>query len=174
MATLQDILNSIKTSGTNIVGGAKSLYDNPSKLFFARPSPFLKQFTTDEQINKIGSSGGKRALGMSFLDFLASPKDKGYGSFMPYAFQSLVRTGIPTAQGYYDQYDKSIMDSLNYSKLVQDLELDKYKALPENYRNYQLMQGDPNFNQYQFLKDIGTGDMKEFLFSQKNADITIK
>jgi len=166
---IQNITAGAGKIGTGVNKLTGGVFDDPSKLFFTQPSPFLSSAVTPEQSQQIGKQSAKRGAGMAFLDFLATPKNKNYGSAVPYALQSFVRSGIPTAQATYNAYDKSIMDSFQLQKLLQDMQLDKIKALPEGYRTYQMMQQDPEgFGAYQFSKDMFTPDIKEFTFAEKN------
>lgn len=156
----------IGTGFNKLTGG---IMDQPSKLFFSQPSPFLSSAVTPDQLSGISKEAFKRGGGMTLLDFLATPKNQGYGSALPYLFQSFTRSGVPTSQATFNTYDKSIMDSFQLQKLLQDMQLDKIKALPEGYRTYQMMQQDPEgFGAYQMAKDMFTNDIKEFTFAEKN------
>jgi len=153
----------------------------PNNIFMAEPSPFLKRVLGPDQLSELNKQSQIRGGLNTIIDFLATPKNQNLGGPFPYALQSYIRSGVPSAGSVYGQYDKAIMDQLNLNKIIQDMdlaqknyELNKYKAIPEEVRSFGAMYGEDgqltSFGQWKMLKDFATTDTKNFMFSKNNED----
>lgn len=151
----------------------------PNNIFMAEPSPFLKRVLGPDQLSELNKQSQIRGGLNTIIDFLATPKNQNLGGPFPYALQSYMRSGVPSAGSVYGQYDKAIMDQLNLNKIIQDMdlaqknyEINKYKAIPEEVRAFGSMYGEDGqltgFGQWKMLKDFATTDTKNFMFSQNN------
>lgn len=110
---------------------------NLPNLFMANTGA-LKGVLDTSQLQQLQNEATKRAGIMTGLGLLAMPKNRGYGSFLPYAAQSYLQFGVPTAQGVVQTAQQSFQTQLDLAKAIQDAQTKQYELVPSDYREYML------------------------------------
>lgn len=110
---------------------------NLPNLFMANTGA-LRGVLDTSQMQQLQNEATKRAALMTGLGLLAMPKNRGYGSFLPYAAQSYLQFGVPTAQGVVQTAQQSFQTQLDLAKAIQEAQTKQYELVPSDYREYML------------------------------------
>ena len=132
---------------------------NRSLPFFQKTDPFLASIIGDkgaEQISKQGTGAGILDFGLTYA--LTGRPEVAYAK------------AVNTAGAYSDKRKKSIFDMIDYNKKMKEYGLMDYNALPNEYKVFGAMQGNPAFANYMYAKDLFTKEMKEFEYNKTNKD----
>jgi len=127
-----DFLKDIFGTGTNIFGAGSNIDTDAYKQ-----AGLLNQ----EDIDKAGNQSLMRGLLGSAVGYLAQPKDKGYGSSIPYIFKG-VQTGMQEAQKPYNNLTSNIEQT---RKLQEYTEAEEQE---QRMKQFRAGYGKPNASKF--------------------------
>jgi hypothetical protein len=181
MAGLLDFFNTAggydpnTMNATNTQGGM-----NLPNLFMTQPG-LANAFMTPEQQQALQSQATKRGLLTGALTYLATPKNLGLGSAVPYLSKAYLG-GMQGAQGTYDVASKNLTDMMTLQKLGRQIELQGMTGgeKAQNYLNkaQEALSKDPNnpalkaavINAQNQLKKETTFAPPNIIFQQESAE----
>lgn len=184
MAGLLDFFNTAggydpnTMNATNTQGGM-----NLPNLFMTQPG-LANAFMTPEQQQALQSQATKRGLLTGALTYLATPKNLGLGSAVPYLSKAYLG-GMQGAQSTYDVASKNLTDMMTLQKLGRQIELQGMTA-GEKAQNYLdqsrlALSKDPENpilqervkNAQEQLKKSVTHKPSEVIFQQEKAEAAV-
>jgi len=119
-------------------------------IFGARQPEILSGILTSDQQEKLRKQSLLQGLLGAGATYLATPKNLGAGSALPYIGKAFLG-GMQSSQGVYNTALENEMNKLKIAKEQRDAVLDVQKALPTDVREYEyaVKQGyKGNFNEY--------------------------
>lgn len=128
--------NAVPTAGQQPQTGTSQGINLPN-LFMANTGA-LRGVLTDPQLQTLQNEATKRAALMTGLGLFAMPRNRGYGSALPYLAQSYLQFGVPAAQGVVGTAQQAFKTQLDLAKAVQDAQTKQYELVPADYREYML------------------------------------
>lgn len=132
------------SSATNVKPGMFNM--NMPNLFMTEPG-YANAFLTDEQKQQLQNQATKKGLLTGALTYLATPKNLGLGTPVPYLAKAYLG-GMQGAQGTYDTATKNLSDMLTLQKLGKQIELQGMTAGEKAQRYYNevaaRLSQDPN------------------------------
>jgi hypothetical protein len=116
-------------------------------IFGARQPEYLGGLLTTDQQEKLKNQALLSGLIGAGATYLATPKNQGYGSPLPYLAKSYLG-GMQASQGVYNTATENEMNKLKIQKELRDAQLDYLKALPTDVREFQYATENPKFLEY--------------------------
>lgn len=132
-----------------VTSGLGNLFSGMN-IFGARQPEYLGGLLTTDQQEKLKNQALISGLIGAGATYLATPKNQGYGSALPYIAKSYLG-GMQASQGAYNAATENEMNKLKIQKEQRDALLDFQKAIPNDIREYEyaVKQGyGGTFNQY--------------------------
>lgn len=126
----------VPTANQQTQTGATQGFNLPN-LFMANTGA-LRGVLNQPQLQTLQNEATKRAALMTGLGLFAMPRNRGYGSALPYLAQSYLQFGVPTAQGVVGTAQQAFKTQLDLAKAVQDAQTKQYELVPSDYREYLL------------------------------------
>lgn len=99
-------------------------------IFGARQPEYLGGLLTTDQQEKLKNQALLSGLIGAGATYLATPKNQGYGSPLPYLAKSYLG-GMQASQGVYNTATENEMNKLKIQKELRDAQLDYLKAIPD-------------------------------------------
>jgi len=132
-------------SGMNIFGARLPDYLTGTPAQGETPAvPGLLNQAQQEKLQNQALLSGLIGAGATYL---ATPKNQGYGSPLPYLAKSYLG-GMQASQGVYNTATENEMNKLKIQKELRDAQLDYLKALPTDVREFQYATENPKFLEY--------------------------
>jgi hypothetical protein len=116
-------------------------------IFGARQPEYLSGLLTSTQQEQLKNQALLSGLIGAGATYLATPKNQGYGSPIPYLAKSYLG-GMQASQGAFNTATENEMNKLKIQKELRDAQLDYLKALPTDVREFQFAQENPQFLEY--------------------------
>lgn len=128
-----------------------ALFDELPNLFLTQKPEYLKGLlnadmaqTGVDKYKQLEQQSNISGLLNTFVNYIAQPKNQGYGSIIPYAAKSYL-AGTAGAQGVYDTKTKNVLDALNIAKTTKQIEMEGMTDLDKLvYNRKKLEATDPN------------------------------
>lgn len=121
-----------------------ALFDELPNLFLTQKPEYLQGLLGAEKYKQLEQQSNISGLLNTFVNFVAQPKNQGYGSIIPYAAKSYL-AGTSGAQGVYDTKAKNVVDALNVAKTTKQIEMEGMTDLDKLiYNRNRLAKEDPN------------------------------
>jgi hypothetical protein len=128
-----------------------ALFDELPNLFLTQKPEYLKGLlnadiaqTGVDKYKQLENQSNISGLLNTFVNYIAQPKNQGYGSIIPYAAKSYL-AGTAGAQGVYDTKTKNVLDALNIAKTTKQIEMEGMTELDKLiYNRKRLQETDPN------------------------------
>lgn len=117
---------------------------NGMNIFGARQPEYLGGLLTTDQQEKLKNQALLSGLIGAGATYLATPKNQGYGSPLPYLAKSYLG-GMQASQGVYNTATENEMNKLKIQKELRDAQLDYLKAIPTDIREFEYGQQNPEF-----------------------------
>ena len=129
-------------SGMNIFGARLPDYITGTPAQGETPAiPGLLNQAQQEKLQNQALLSGILGAGATYL---ATPKNQGYGSALPYIAKSYLG-GMQASQGAYNAATENEMNKLKIQKELRDAQLDYLKAIPTDIREFEYGQKNPEF-----------------------------
>lgn len=141
--------NPTNTLATQVNPSSGGFFDGIN-IFGARQPEILSGILTQDQQDKLRKQSLLQGLLGAGATYLATPKNLGAGSALPYIGKAFLG-GMQSSQGVYNTALENEMNKLKIAKEQRDALLDVQKALPTDVREYEyaVKQGyKGNFNEY--------------------------
>ena len=135
------------SSLTNPVTSGLSNLFSGMNIFGARQPEYLGGLLTTDQQEKLKNQALLSGLIGTAATYLATPKNLGAGSALPYLGKAYLG-GMQASQGAYNAATENAMNTLKIQKEFRDAQLDYLKALPTDVREFQFAQENPQFLEY--------------------------
>jgi hypothetical protein len=120
-----------------------ALFDELPNLFLTQKPEYLQGLLGAEKYKKLEQQSNISGLLNTFVNFVAQPKNQGYGSIIPYAARSYL-AGTSGAQNVYDTRTKNVLDALNVAKTTKQIEMEGMTELDKLiYNRKRLQETDP-------------------------------
>ena len=146
MAGILDYFNTAGGYDPNTMNTTNTQGMNLPNLFMTQPG-LANAFMTPEQQQQLQNQATKRGLLTGALTYLATPKNLGLGSAVPYLSKAYLG-GMQGAQGTYDVASKNLTDMMTLQKLGRQIELQGMTSgeKAQNYLNKaeEALRKDPN------------------------------
>jgi hypothetical protein len=121
-----------------------ALFDELPNLFLTQKPEYLQGLLGAEKYKQLEQQSNISGLLNTFVNFVAQPKNQGYGSIIPYAARSYL-AGTSGAQNVYDARTKNVLDALNVAKTTKQIEMEGMTDLDKLiYNRDRLFKADPN------------------------------
>lgn len=128
-----------------------ALFDELPNLFLTQKPEYLKGLlnadmakTGVDKYQQLQNQSNISGLLNTFVNYIAQPKNQGYGSIIPYAAKSYL-AGTTGAQNVYDTKTKNVLDALNITKTSKQIEMEGMTDLDKLiYNRKRLQETDPN------------------------------
>lgn len=121
-----------------------ALFDELPNLFLTQKPEYLQGLLGAEKYKQLEQQSNISGLLNTFVNFVAQPKNQGYGSIIPYAARSYL-AGTSGAQGVYDTKTKNVLDALNIAKTTKQIEMEGMTDLDKLVFNRKKLEAtDPN------------------------------
>jgi len=138
--------NEANTLAAPINNGNSGWFDGMN-IFGARQPEILSGILTSDQQDKLRKQSLLQGLLGAGATYLATPKNLGAGSALPYIGKAFLG-GMQSSQGVYNTALENEMNKLKIAKEQRDAVLDVQKALPTDVREFQFAQTEPKFLEY--------------------------
>ena len=120
-----------------------ALFDELPNVFLTQKPEYLQGLLGAEKYKQLEQQSNISGLLNTFVNFVAQPKNQGYGSIIPYAAKSYL-AGTSGAQGVYDTKTKNVLDALNIAKTTKQIEMEGMTEFDKLvYNRAKLAQVDP-------------------------------
>ena len=120
-----------------------ALFDELPNVFLTQKPEYLQGLLGAEKYKQLENQSNISGLLNTFVNYIAQPKNQGYGSIIPYAAKSYL-AGTAGAQGVYDTKTKNVLDALNIAKTTKQIEMEGMTDLDKLvYNRAKLAQADP-------------------------------
>jgi hypothetical protein len=120
-----------------------ALFDELPNLFLTQKPEYLQGLLGAEKYKQLENQSNISGLLNTFVNFVAQPKNQGYGSIIPYAARSYL-AGTSGAQNVYDTRTKNVLDALNVAKTTKQIEMEGMTELDKLiYNRKRLQETDP-------------------------------
>jgi hypothetical protein len=120
-----------------------ALFDELPNLFLTQKPEYLQGLLGAEKYKQLEQQSNISGLLNTFVNFVAQPKNQGYGSIIPYAAKSYL-AGTSGAQNVYDTRTKNVLDALNVAKTTKQIEMEGMTELDKLiYNRGKLAELDP-------------------------------
>lgn len=137
-----------------VTSGLGNLFSGMN-IFGARQPEYLGGLLTTDQQEKLKNQALISGLIGAGATYLATPKNQGYGSALPYIAKSYLG-GMQASQGAYNAATENEMNKLKIQKELRDAQLDYLKAIPPDIREFQFGLENPDyFKRQEKLKLLG-------------------
>ena len=121
-----------------------ALFDELPNVFLTQKPDYLQGLLGAEKYKQLENQANISGLLNTFVNYIAQPKNQGYGSILPYAAKSYL-AGTAGAQGVYDTKAKNVLDALNVAKTTKQIEMEGMTELDKLiYNRKRLAETDPN------------------------------
>lgn len=121
-----------------------ALFDELPNVFLTQKPEYLQGLLGAEKYKQLEQQSNISGLLNTFVNFVAQPKNQGYGSIIPYAAKSYL-AGTSGAQNVYDTRTKNVLDALNVAKTTKQIEMEGMTDLDKLiYNRKRLQETDPN------------------------------
>ena len=121
-----------------------ALFDELPNVFLTQKPEYLQGLLGAEKYKQLEKQSNISGLLNTFVNFVAQPKNQGYGSIIPYAAKSYL-AGTSGAQGVYDTKTKNVLDALNIAKTTKQIEMEGMTDLDKLvFNRKKLQETDPN------------------------------
>lgn len=121
-----------------------ALFDELPNVFLTQKPEYLQGLLGAEKYKQLEQQSNISGLLNTFVNFVAQPKNQGYGSIIPYAARSYL-AGTSGAQGVYDTRTKNVLDALNIAKTTKQIEMEGMTDLDKLvFNRKKLQETDPN------------------------------
>jgi len=121
-----------------------ALFDELPNLFLTQKPDYLQGLLGAEKYKQLENQANISGLLNTFINYIAQPKNQGYGSIIPYAAKSYL-AGTAGAQSVYDTKAKNVVDALNVAKTTKQIEIEGMTELDKLiYNRNRLAKEDPN------------------------------
>jgi len=121
-----------------------ALFDELPNLFLTQKPDYLQGLLGNEKYKQLENQANISGLLNTFINYIAQPKNQGYGSIIPYAAKSYL-AGTAGAQSVYDTKAKNVVDALNVAKTTKQIEMEGMTELDKLiYNRNRLAKEDPN------------------------------
>jgi hypothetical protein len=121
-----------------------ALFDELPNVFLTQKPEYLQGLLGAEKYKQLEQQSNISGLLNTFVNFVAQPKNQGYGSIIPYAAKSYL-AGTSGAQGVYDTKTKNVLDALNIAKTTKQIEMEGMTELDKLvFNRKKLQETDPN------------------------------
>lgn len=121
-----------------------ALFDELPNIFLTQKPDYLQGLLGAEKYKQLENQANISGLLNTFVNYVATPKNQGYGSVVPYLAKSYL-TGTAGAQGVYDTKAKNVIDALNVAKTTKQIEMEGMTDLDKLiYNRNRLAKEDPN------------------------------
>jgi hypothetical protein len=121
-----------------------ALFDELPNVFLTQKPEYLQGLLGAEKYKQLENQANISGLLNTFVNYIATPKNQGYGSILPYAAKSYL-AGTAGAQGVYDTKTKNVLDALNVAKTTKQIEMEGMTDLDKLiYNRKRLQETDPN------------------------------
>ena len=121
-----------------------ALFDELPNLFLTQKPEYLQGLLGAEKYKQLEQQSNISGLLNTFVNYIAQPKNQGYGSIIPYAAKSYL-AGTSGAQGVYDTKTKNVLDALNIAKTTKQIEMEGMTELDKLvFNRKKLQETDPN------------------------------
>ena len=159
-------------SGMNIFGA--KLPDYLTGLPAQGDTPAVPGLLTADQQEKLKNQALLSGLIGAGATYLATPKNQGYGSALPYIAKSYLG-GMQASQGAYNAATEAEMNKLKIQKELRDAQLDYLKAVPTDIREYEYALKNPAFAEYvKSMKRAGATNVVTNVSNKEFASNVIK
>ena len=120
-----------------------ALFDELPNVFLTQKPEYLQGLLGAEKYKQLENQANISGLLNTFVNYIAQPKNQGYGSIIPYAAKSYL-AGTAGAQGVYDTKTKNVLDALNVAKTTKQIEMEGMTELDKLiYNRKRLQETDP-------------------------------
>lgn len=121
-----------------------ALFDELPNIFLTQKPDYLQGLLGAEKYKQLENQANISGLLNTFVNYIAQPKNQGYGSAIPYLAKSYL-AGTAGAQGVYDTKAKNVVDALNVAKTTKQIEMEGMTELDKLiYNRKRLAETDPN------------------------------
>jgi hypothetical protein len=159
-------------SGMNIFGA--KLPDYLTGIPAQGETPAVAGLLSQAQQEKLQNQALLSGLIGAGATYLATPRNQGYGSALPYIAKSYLG-GMQASQGAYNAATESEMNKLKIQKELRDAELDRLKAVPTDIREYEYALKNPAFAEYvKNMKRAGATNVVTNVSNKEFASNAIK
>jgi len=159
-------------SGMNIFGA--KLPDYLTGTPAQGETPAVPGLLTADQQEKLRNQALLSGLIGAGATYLATPKNQGYGSALPYIAKSYLG-GMQASQGAYNAATEAEMNKLKIQKELRDAQLDYLKAIPNDIREFEYGQKNPEFfARQEKLKRAGATNVVTNVANKEFASNVIK
>lgn len=132
------------SSLTNPVTSGLSNLFSGMNIFGARQPEYLGGLLTTDQQEKLKNQALLSGLIGTAATYLATPKNLGAGSALPYLGKAYLG-GMQASQGIYNAATENEMNKLKIQKELRDAQLDYLKAIPAEIRQFEYGVQNPEF-----------------------------
>jgi hypothetical protein len=147
---------------------------NGMNVFGARQPEYLGGLLTTDQQQQLKNQALLSGLIGAGATYLATPKNQGYGSPLPYLAKSYLG-GMQASQGVYNTATENEMNKLKIQKELRDAQLDYLKAIPTDIREFEYGQQNPAFfARQEKLKRAGATNVVTNVSNKEFASNVIK
>jgi len=154
-------------SGMNIFGA--KLPDYLTGIPAQGETPAVAGLLSQAQQEKLQNQALLSGLIGAGATYLATPRNQGYGSALPYIAKSYLG-GMQASQGAYNAATESEMNKLKIQKELRDAELDRLKAVPTDIREYEYALKNPAFAEY--VKNMKRAGATNVVTNVSNKEFT--
>ena len=127
-----------------------ALFDELPNIFLTQKPDYLQGLlnadmakTGVDKYKQLEQQANISGLLNTFVNYIAQPKNQGYGSIIPYAAKSYL-AGAAGAQNVYDTKAKNVLDALNVAKTTKQIEMEGMTELDKLiYNRKRLQETDP-------------------------------
>jgi len=154
-------------SGLNIFGA--KLPDYLTGIPAQGETPAVAGLLSQAQQEKLQNQALLSGLIGAGATYLATPRNQGYGSALPYIAKSYLG-GMQASQGAYNAATESEMNKLKIQKELRDAELDRLKAVPTDIREYEYALKNPAFAEY--VKNMKRAGATNVVTNVSNKEFT--
>ena len=132
------------SSLTNPVTSGLSNLFSGMNIFGARQPEYLGGLLTTDQQEKLKNQALLSGLIGTAATYLATPKNLGAGSALPYLGKAYLG-GMQASQGIYNAATENEMNKLKIQKELRDAQLDYLKAIPAEIRQFEYGVQNPEY-----------------------------
>jgi hypothetical protein len=126
-----------------VTSGLGNLFSGMN-IFGARQPEYLGGLLTPDQQEKLKNQALLSGLIGTAATYLATPKNLGAGSALPYLGKAYLG-GMQASQGIYNAATENEMNKLKIQKELRDAQLDYLKAIPAEIRQFEYGVQNPEF-----------------------------
>jgi hypothetical protein len=135
--------NPTNTLATQVNPNSGGFFDGIN-IFGARQPEVLAGILTQDQQDKLRKQSLLQGLLGAGATYLATPKNLGAGSALPYIGKAFLG-GMQSSQGVYNTALENEMNKLKIAKELRDAELDRLKAIPNDIRQFEYGVQNPAY-----------------------------